>query len=233
MTRKTGPTGTSDDRHSEDRAALLAEIAEEAAATASYTGRTAFSPEVMAAIARVPRERFIEPGQEPLAYVNGPLPIGYGQTISQPYIVALMTDLLDLEPGHRVLEIGTGSGYQTAILAELGAEVYGLEIVPELARRSAERLSGRGYRGLHLREGDGNRGWPEAAPFDRILAAAAAVTIPPALIEQLAPGGRMVIPVGTGPLGQMLTLVTKDAEGVAAEKPILPVAFVPLTNGRA
>jgi protein-L-isoaspartate(D-aspartate) O-methyltransferase len=179
MTRKTLPNGTSDDRHLEDRAALLTEIAEEAAATASYTGRAQFSADVMAAMARVPRERFIEPGQEPLAYVNGPLPIGYGQTISQPYIVALMSDLLDLKPGHRVLEIGTGSGYQTAVLAELGAEVFGLEIVPELARRSAERLSALGYRGLHLREGDGNLGWPEAAPFDRILAAAAAVTIPP------------------------------------------------------
>jgi protein-L-isoaspartate(D-aspartate) O-methyltransferase len=232
MTRKIRPNGTSEDRHGEDRAALVAEISEEAAATASYTGRAEFSPEVMAAIARVRRERFIEPGQEPLAYVNGPLPIGYGQTISQPYIVALMTDLLDLEPGHRVLEIGTGSGYQTAVLAELGTEVFGLEIVPELARRSAERLSAMGYRGLHLKEGDGNRGWPEAAPFDRILAAAAAVTVPPALIEQLAPGGRMVIPVGTGPLGQMLTLVVKDADGMVSEKPVLPVAFVPLTRGR-
>jgi protein-L-isoaspartate(D-aspartate) O-methyltransferase len=232
MTRKTLPNGTSDDRHLEDRAALLTEIAEEAAATASYTGRAQFSADVMAAMARVPRERFIEPGQEPLAYVNGPLPIGYGQTISQPYIVALMSDLLDLKPGHRVLEIGTGSGYQTAVLAELGAEVFGLEIVPELARRSAERLSALGYRGLHLREGDGNLGWPEAAPFDRILAAAAAVTIPPTLIDQLAPGGRMVVPVGAGPLGQMLTLVTKDMEGVAPQKPVLPVAFVPLTKGR-
>ena len=221
----------SEGRHDADRAALLAEIAEEARATASYTGRSEFSDAVMAAIGRVPREQFIEAGQEPLAYVNGPLPIGYGQTISQPYVVALMTDLLDLAPGHRVLEIGTGSGYQTAVLAELGAEVFGLEIVPELARRGAERLAG--YRRLRLRQGDGNAGWPEAAPFDRILAAAAAHTIPPALIDQLAAGGRMVIPVGAGPLGQMLTLVEKDANGAVREKPVLPVAFVPLTSERS
>ncbi|MDF2765641.1 MAG: protein-L-isoaspartate O-methyltransferase, partial [Rhodospirillales bacterium] len=157
-------------------------------------------------------------------------PIGYGQTISQPYIVALMTDLLDLKPGQRVLEIGTGSGYQTAILAELGAEIFSIEIVPELARRAAERLTAMGYRGLHLEHGDGNRGWPEAAPFDRILAAAAAATIPPALLDQLAPVGRMVVPVGAGPLGQMLTLVEKDPDGAVREKPVLPVAFVPLTS---
>jgi protein-L-isoaspartate(D-aspartate) O-methyltransferase len=233
MTRDRQKEGSSGAQHETDRAALLAEIAEEAVATASYTGRAEFSPDVMAAMGRVPRERFIEPGHEPLAYVNGPLPIGYGQTISQPYIVALMTDLLDLTPGHRVLEIGTGSGYQTAVLAELGAEVYSLEIVPELARRSAERLSAMAYRGLHLQEGDGNRGWPEAAPFDRILAAAAAATIPPALIEQLAPAGRMVIPVGASPLGQMLTLVERDADGGLRQAPVLPVAFVPLTRDRS
>jgi protein-L-isoaspartate(D-aspartate) O-methyltransferase len=232
MTQETRANGDPSDHHQGDRDALLVEIAEEAAATAAYTGRSEFSPAVMDAIARVRRERFIEPGQEPLAYVNGPLPIGYGQTISQPYIVALMTDLLELRPGHRVLEIGTGSGYQTAVLAELGAEVFGIEIVPELARRSAERLASLGYRGLHLREGDGNLGWPEQAPFDRILAAAAAATIPSALRDQLARGGRMVVPVGAGPLGQMLTLVTKDRDGAISEKPILPVAFVPLTKGR-
>jgi protein-L-isoaspartate(D-aspartate) O-methyltransferase len=219
--------------HDADRTALLAEIAEEAKATANYTGRAEFSAAVMEAIGRVPRERFIEPGQEKLAYVNGPLPIGYGQTISQPYVVALMTDLLDLAAGHRVLEIGTGSGYQTAVLAELGAEVFGLEIVPELARRAADRLAAMGYGRLHLRQGDGNAGWPEAAPFDRILAAAAAYAIPPALIDQLAPGGRMVIPVGAGPLGQMLTLVEKDPDGAVREKPVLPVAFVPLTGERS
>jgi protein-L-isoaspartate(D-aspartate) O-methyltransferase len=229
MTRRDAHRGAQD-RHESERSALLAEIAEEAAATQSYTGRAAFSAKVMAALARVPRERFIGSGQEQLAYVNGPLPIGYGQTISQPYIVALMTDLLDLQPGMRVLEIGTGSGYQTAVLAELGAEVYSLEIVPGLARRAAQKLSGMGYSRLHLREGDGNRGWPEAAPFDRILAAAAAVTIPPDLTDQLAPGGCMVIPIGAGPLGQMLTLVGKDPGGVVSEKPVLPVAFVPLTS---
>ena len=218
----------------EERAAMLAEIAEEAAATESYTGRRVFSPAVMEAIGRVPRERFLEPGQQSLAYVNGPLPIGYGQTISQPYIVALMTDLLDLSPGQRVLEIGTGSGYQTAVLAELGAEVFGLEIVPELARRSQDRLTALGYGPrVHLRQGDGNRGWPEAAPFDRILAAAAAPVAPPALLEQLAHGGRMVIPIGSEPFGQVLTLIQKDAEGSVRETPVLPVAFVPLTGSES
>ncbi|MCI0429752.1 MAG: protein-L-isoaspartate(D-aspartate) O-methyltransferase [Rhodospirillales bacterium] len=231
MIRTSGSTGPRyDDERHDERAALLFEIAAEAAATASYTGRTTFSPEVMAAIARVPRERFVERGQEALAYVNGPLPIGYGQTISQPYIVALMTDLLDLRPGHRVLEIGTGSGYQTAVLAELGAEVFGLEIVPELARRSAERLQALGYRGLHLREGDGQAGWPEKAPFDRILVAAASRTVPNPLIEQLAPAGRMVIPLGAGSMGQMLTLVQKDHDGGIRRTRVLPVAFVPLTR---
>ena len=217
----------------EERAAMLAEIADEAAATEGYTGRSAFSPAVMAAIGRVPRERFIDPGQQPLAYVNGPLPIGYGQTISQPYIVALMTDLLDLRPGQRVLEIGTGSGYQTAVLAEMGAEVHGLEIVPELAERSQERLTALGYGGrVHLKQGDGNLGWPQAAPFDRILAAAAATAVPPALVEQLARSGRMVIPVGVEPFGQMLTLIEKDADGAVRETPVLPVAFVPLTRAK-
>lgn len=226
MTRKGRSTEPSGDGCA--RAALLAEIAEEAAATAIYTGRDAFSEKVMSAISRVPRERFIGPGQEPLAYVNGPLPIGYGQTISQPYIVALMTDLLDLKPGHRVLEVGTGSGYQTAILAELEVEVFSLEIVPKLARRSAERLAALGYKGLHLEEGDGSCGWPDAAPFDRILAAAAAAAVPQPLIDQLAPAGRMLIPIGAEPLGQMLTLFEKDSDGTVRGNPILPVAFVPL-----
>ena len=218
------------DAQHKECAALLADIAAEAAATEGHTGRAAFSPEVMAAIARVPRERFVDRGHKLLAYVNGPLPIGYGQTISQPYVVALMTDLLELKPGHRVLEIGIGSGYQTAVLAELGAEVFGLEIVPALARRSAERLQALGYRGLHLREGDGHAGWPEVAPFDRILVAAAARTTPPALIEQLLPGGRMVIPLGAGPMGQKLTLVVKNSDGAVREINMLPVAFVPLTR---
>ncbi|HXV24318.1 MAG TPA: protein-L-isoaspartate(D-aspartate) O-methyltransferase [Alphaproteobacteria bacterium] len=230
MTQKGDSVGYAAHGHDGARAALLAEIAEEAAATAIYTRRDAFSPEVMAAIGRVPRERFVEPGQEPLAYVNGPLPIGYGQTISQPYIVALMTDLLDLRSGHRVLEVGTGSGYQTAVLAELDAEVFSLEIVPELARRSANRLHALGYRRLQLRQGDGSRGWPEFAPYDRILVAAAASDIPQPLIDQLAPTGRMVIPEGPEPMGQMLTLVEKDSDGMIRGNPLLPVAFVPLMS---
>ena len=211
-----------------ERDQLLAEIAEEAKATELYTGRQAFRTETMSALGRVPRQRFVAPHQEQLAYVNGPLPIGYGQTISQPYIVALMTDLLDLRPGQRVLEVGTGSGYQTAVLAELGAEIYSIEIVPELAEAASRRLAELGYGGLHLRQGDGYAGWPEAAPFERIIVTAGPHLVPPPLIEQLAPGALMVLPVGDRILGQMLTVVEKDTDGAIREKPLLPVAFVPL-----
>lgn len=209
---------------------MLATIAEEAAETASFTGREAFAPRVMEAMANVPRHLFVPPGQEPVAYVNGPLPIGYGQTISQPFIVALMTDLLDLQPGMRVLEVGTGSGYQTAVLAELGAEVYSLEIVPELARSAAERLARLGYERVHVKAADGYEGWSEHAPFERIIVTAAAPAVPPPLLDQLGSGGRLVIPVGAVHVGQTLAVVDKDAAGHATERPVLPVAFVPLTR---
>jgi len=214
----------------EELAALLAEIAAEAAETQSYTGRASFSPKVMDAIARVPRECFLSADQQAFAYLNASLPIGYRQTISQPYIVALMTDFLDLEPGHRVLEIGTGSGYQTAALLELGAEVYGIEIIPQLLRSAAERLQRLGYENFHLREGDGSLGWPEAAPFDRVLCAAATASLPDPLIEQLSPAGRMMLPISKGPYDQVLTLIEKSAERGVRESPLLPVAFVPLTG---
>jgi protein-L-isoaspartate(D-aspartate) O-methyltransferase len=210
--------------------ALIREIEAEARATASYTGRRAFGARVMAAMARVKRHEFVPPAAEELAYVNGPLPIGYGQTISQPYIVALMTDLIDPEPGDVVLEIGTGSGYQAAILAELVREVYSIEVVPELAEQSAALLRRLGYDNVHVRSGDGNAGWPEHGPYDAILVTAAGPTVPPALVEQLKPGGRMVIPLGSWPHGQELTIVDKDEDGRVRERGILPVAFVPLVE---
>lgn len=228
MTDRTDKTERRDAERLKD---MLAIIAEEAAETASFTGREAFAPRVMEAMAKVPRHLFVPPGQEPVAYVNGPLPIGYGQTISQPFIVALMTDLLDLQPGMRVLEVGTGSGYQAAVLGELGAEVYSLEIVPELARRAAERLARLGYDRVHVKAADGYEGWSEHAPFERIIVTAAAPAVPPPLLDQLAPGGRLVIPIGAVHVGQTLAVVDKDAAGRVTERPVLPVAFVPLTRG--
>jgi protein-L-isoaspartate(D-aspartate) O-methyltransferase len=210
--------------------AMIQEIEEEARATATYTGRPAFARRVMAAMAKVKREAFVSASQQGVAYVNGPLPIGYGQTISQPYIVALMTDLINPEPDHVVLEIGTGSGYQAAILAELVRAVYSIEVVPELADEAAQRLQRLGYGNVHVRSGDGNAGWPEHAPYDGILVTAAGPKVPPALVEQLKPGGRMVIPVGSWPHGQELTIVDKDETGKVRERGILPVAFVPLVE---
>jgi S-adenosylmethionine synthetase len=209
--------------------ALLDEIAAEAENTAAYTGRRRFAPRTMAAMARVPREKFVRAGDEEAAYLNMPLPIGHGQTISQPYIVALMTDLLDLAGGERVLEIGTGSGYQAAVLSGLAREVYSIEVVPELAFEAGARLARLGYRNVTVKAGDGARGWPEKAPFDAIIVTAAAGEgVPPALVAQLRPGGRMVVPVGKGRFAQSLLLVTKDESGRVAEKSVLPVAFVPL-----
>jgi protein-L-isoaspartate(D-aspartate) O-methyltransferase len=211
------------------RQELLDEIAADAVDTAQHTGRARFAPRTMAAMAKVPREDFVRPIDEDSAYLNMPLPIGYGQTISQPYIVALMTDLLDLQGGERVLEIGTGSGYQAAILATLAREVYSIEVVEPLALAAAETLARLGYRNVEVRSGDGAKGWPEKAPFDAIIVTAAAGEgVPPDLIAQLRPGGRMVIPVGKGRWSQNLLLITKDAAGHVTEKSVLPVAFVPL-----
>ncbi len=211
---------------------LLEEIAADAAETARHTGRSAFAPRTMAAMANVPREAFVRAGDEDAAYLNLPLPIGYGQTISQPYIVALMTDLLDLRGEERVLEVGTGSGYQTAILAELAREVYSIEVVEPLAREAAERLKHLGYANVEVRFADGAKGWPEKAPFDAvIITAAAGEGVPPDLSAQLRRGGRMVVPVGRGRWSQKLLLVTKDEAGRITEKSVLPVAFVPLVAG--
>lgn len=196
----------------------------------STTGRGELDPRVLDAVARVPREEFVPDHMKEFSYSDGPLPIGRGQTISQPFIVALMTDLINPEPGARVLEVGTGCGYQSAVLAELVERVYSIEIIPELSRRAGELLERLGYRNVRLRVGDGYQGWPEQAPFDGILVTAAAQEIPPPLVEQLAAGGRMVLPVG-GPLfGQSLILVEKASSGEARQTNVLPVAFVPLTG---
>lgn len=185
-------------------------------------------PRVLDAMRQVPRHLFVGAAEQSRAYEDNPLPIEANQTISQPYIVALMTELLDLKPEDRVLEIGTGSGYQSAVLGKLAREVYSIEIVPELARGSAARLRELGYANVTVREGDGYRGWPERAPFDGIIVTAAPERIPEPLIEQLAPGGRMVIPVGG--FFQELKVFSKDAEGRVTEKAILPVRFVPMTG---
>ena len=185
---------------------------------------------VIEAMRRVPRHKFIPESQRGRAHEDVPLPIGYGQTISQPYVVALMTHLADIQPGTTVLEVGTGSGYQAAVLAELGAQVWTIEIVTPLGQRAAATLAALGYTNIHTRIGDGYGGWPEAAPFERVLVTAAPETIPPPLIEQLAPGGRMVIPVGKQDDTQDLQLLTRDAEGELTVESVLPVRFVPFTG---
>jgi protein-L-isoaspartate(D-aspartate) O-methyltransferase len=169
--------------------------------------------------------------QRDSAYADRPLPIGYGQTISQPYIVALMSSLLAVQPGQRVLEVGTGSGYQAAVLAALGADVRSIEIVPQLAQTARRTLDDNGYDQVQTRQGDGYHGWPEGAPYDGIMVTAAAGSIPPPLVAQLKPGGRMLIPVGPPFMTQQLTLVDKAADGTVRTQTLLPVAFVPLVRG--
>jgi protein-L-isoaspartate(D-aspartate) O-methyltransferase len=224
------------------RAAMVAEIASEVVETRDWLGKAALDPRVMAAMGRVPRHEFVAAESRERAYENRPLRIGYGQTISQPYIVAAMTDLAALGASDRVLEVGTGCGYQAAVLAELAGEVYSIEVVPQLAERAAERLDRLGYANVQVRCGDGAKGWPEHAPFDAIVVTAAAFRqVPPALIDQLAVGGRLVIPVERPGRGQRffdwrpsqeLLLVTKDQAGKTSEACFLPVAFVPLVEGR-
>ena len=185
----------------------------------------------LAAMLAVPRHEFVAAGDRALAYGDHPLPIGYGQTISQPYIVAYMTEILRPRPGLKVLEIGTGSGYQAAVLAAIGCDVYTVEIVEPLARAAADRLRRLGYGAVRARHGDGHYGWAEAAPFEAIIVTAAAGYIPPALIAQLGPGGRMIIPVGTVYGVQNLVLVDKDPAGQIKTRRLLPVRFVPLVGG--
>ena len=209
---------------------MLQDISTEVELTRHLIGRERLSDDVMAAMQRVPRHQFVGPDMRRHAYINGPLPIGHGQTISQPYIVALMTDLAELSKESRVLEVGTGSGYQAAVLAELAAEVYSIEIIPDLARRAAGRLESLGYTNLHTRLGDGYHGWPEEAPFDAILVTAAAPEVPQPLVGQLKPGGRLVIPVGHRDFGQELLVLRKSEDGAVSRREILPVVFVPLTG---
>ena len=193
-------------------------------------GRGIQSAAVLDALRRVPRERFVPAEVREFATDDTALPIGYDQTISQPYIVAFMTELLELERHHRVLEIGTGSGYQTAVLANLCDSVYSIEIVPELAARAARALADLGYAHVTVEQGDGYQGWPEHAPFDRIIVTAAPREIPPALVDQLAAGGRLVVPVGPTFGTQALTLVTKDAAGRLRRQRRLDVRFVPMVH---
>jgi protein-L-isoaspartate(D-aspartate) O-methyltransferase len=211
---------------------MVAEVEAMYAETRYETGIAAMSPAVRAAMSRVERHRLVPPGQAALAYRNHPLPIGSGQTISQPYIVAISTDLVAPAPGHTVLEVGTGSGYQAAVLAEIVKQVYTIEIIEALGKRAAARLAELGYRNVEVRIGDGYAGWPDKAPFDGIVVTAAAPRVPKALVDQLKPGGRMAIPVGAEGQIQYLVLITKRADGGYDERRVLPVRFVPLVPGR-
>jgi protein-L-isoaspartate(D-aspartate) O-methyltransferase len=203
---------------------LIAEIEAEALLTASHTGRSAFSPKVLATIGRVPRHEFVPVELQPYAYLNRPLPIGFDKTVSQPYIVALMTDVLDLAADDVVLEIGTGVGYQAAILAELVKTVYTVDIIDELASAAEKRLSRLGYTNIEVRVANGYHGWAEHAPFDKIIVTAACDLVPPPLMAQLKAGGRMIIPTGI-PEKQALTLVEKSASGKFSTRDLLPVRF--------
>ena len=212
------------------RARMIDEIADDVRMTRSEIGRAALDPRVVSALRTVPRHLFVPPNLRNSAYENRPLPIGHGQTISQPYIVAIMTELLGVDRNDVVLEVGTGSGYQAAVLSPLVRQVYTVEIVEPLARQAKTRLQSLGYRNVIARHADGYNGWKEAAPFDAIIVTAAATHIPPPLIQQLKPGGRMIIPVG-GPFAtQSLMLVEKTAAGKVRTRQVLPVMFVPLTG---
>ena len=208
--------------------ALLQTVIRNFRETAPTTEIEAPDPRVLEAMRRVPRDRFVPGTGAVHAWENHPLPIGYGQTISQPFIVALMTQLLELDADSRVLEIGTGSGYQTAILAELAGGVFSIEVVPELARSAAQRLADMGYRNVKVRSGNGREGWPEAAPFDAVIVTAGAEGVPPALVDQLGPGGRLVIPVDSRWAGQDLVLAVRQDDGSLRKRTILSVMFVPL-----
>ena len=219
------------DRYAAERKAMLEDIARITFETRGETGREVLSTRVMEAIERVPRHHLVPAAEASQAYRNSPISIGLGQTISQPFIVALMTDLLKVKPGDKVLEIGTGSGYQAAVLAELGATVYTIEIVEQLGREAAQRLARLGYRNVITRVGDGQAGWPERAPYDSIIVTAASPEVPGSLSGQLKTGGRLVIPLGSQHGAQTLYLMEKQADGALIRRAILGVRFVPLTGG--
>lgn len=213
--------GAESERHAERHAMVEEQI----------VARRIADQRTLSAMRRVPRHRFVPRELSHRAYEDGPLPIGHGQTISQPFIVAYTTEHAQIKPGTKVLEIGTGSGYQAAVAAEAGADVYSIEIVPELAERARAALHDSGYGRVHLRTGDGYKGWPEEAPFDVIIVTAAPDVVPPPLIEQLKEGGRMIIPVGPQRGVQELRLITKSG-GKVREEALLPVAFVPFTRAK-
>ncbi|NCF20646.1 MAG: protein-L-isoaspartate(D-aspartate) O-methyltransferase [Haliea sp.] len=215
-----------------EREAMLEAIRTSVRDSADYTGRSELSDQVMGAMAIVPREEFVLPHYRHLAYRNTPLPIEEGQTISQPLIVALMTELLEPQSTDVILEVGTGSGYQAAVLAELVEHVYSIEIIEELATSAAQTLKRLDYDNVTVRAGDGYAGWPEHAPFDGIIVTAAAEHLPPPLLKQLKPGGKLVIPVGEHQGYQELLVVEVDADGEVMRKAVLPVRFVPLTGDR-
>lgn len=219
------------DQFTAARHALVAEISALAKETQAETGHGAFSPLVLDAMAKVPRHRFVPPEMERHAYRNRPLPIGYGQTISQPFLVAYMTELLQVNKGSKVLEIGTGSGYQAAILGELVKEVYSIEVIEPLATRATETLKRNGYTNVQVQAADGYYGWEKYAPFDVIIVTAAASHVPAPLIQQLKRGGRMLIPLGSTFMPQHLVLVEKDMQDRIRTRELMPVQFVPLTGG--
>jgi len=214
----------------EDLQRMLRDIEREVNYTRSYIHYDRFTDEVMAAMAAIPRHKFVPKEMQAYAYDNGPLAIGHGQTISQPYIVALMTQMLEVDRESRVLEIGTGSGYQTAVLSQIVTKVYSIELIEALATLSGRRLEQLGYTNVETRCSDGYLGWPEHAPYDGIIVTAAADEVPQALIEQLKPGASLVIPVKGGFMGQELLRVKKDLEGHVVTESVLPVAFVPLVH---
>ena len=220
-----------EDRYALARLLMVEEIRAMANEASDYAPARFISEKVLSVMAKVPRHRFVPEDEISSAYYNHPLPIGHGQTISQPYIVALMTELLKLDREDSVLEVGTGSCYQTAILAEMAGKVYSMEIVEPLATRAANLLSELGYANVQVKLGDGSEGWPEHAPFDGIIVTAAADHVPQLLFNQLKPSGRMVIPVGCWPHIQKLILITKTKDGIPHQEYILPVSFVPLTGG--
>ena len=214
------------------RARMVSEVDAMYAETRGETGLPAMSAPVRSALGKVERHRLVPASQQSAAYRNHPLPIGNGQTISQPYIVALSTDLLNVKGSDVVLEVGTGSGYQAAVLAEIVTKVFSIELLEPLGKQTAERLKAMGYANVEVRIGDGYQGWPERGPFDAILVTAAAPKVPQALVDQLKPGGRMVIPVGAESEIQYLKLLVKRADGGVDEKRVLPVRFVPLVPGK-
>ncbi len=212
---------------------MMRDIAMEVQYTRRYIGKDALDSRVMEAMRKVPRHKFVPTDIRPFAYENGPLSIGFGQTISQPYIVALMTDMLSPSEQDSILEVGCGSGYQAAVLSQLVKQIYSIEIVSELGEQARQRLRQLGYHNVSIRIGDGYYGWQEHAPFDGIIVTAAAPFIPTALVDQLKPGGRLVIPVGLPYMHQELLLLKKDEQGEIKTTKVLDVAFVPLTGEHA